>query len=414
MNTESTAQYKIMYQPSKKILQRYADVIVNFALGGGRGIKKGEVVYLVSYEYAKPFYTELLSFITKAGGHTISSYMPNDDHEFNISRDFYVNAQDHQINFFPSKYFRGLVDEIDHYIFIVSDTDMEALKGIDPKKIMARSQTMKPFREWRDEKENRGRFTWTIALYGTEAMAKEAGLSKKEYWHQIIEACFLNSPHPIDKWRGVQKQISGFKKRLNSLKIEKLLVSGPDAELWLTLGKRRIWGGGSGRNIPSFEIFTSPDWRGTEGWMKFNQPIYTHGHLIKGVELKFEKGVVTKAKATKNQKLLEAIIRTPNGNKVGEFSLTDKRFSKITKFMAETLYDENIGGPNGNTHIALGDSFHGCYAGNPTKLKKGDWAKLGFNNSAVHQDIISTAPRIVTAYLKGRKKLTIYKNGMFV
>jgi len=48
-----------MYQPSQKILEKYADVLVNFALGGGGGIKKGETVRLTVYDIAKPFYTEL-------------------------------------------------------------------------------------------------------------------------------------------------------------------------------------------------------------------------------------------------------------------------------------------------------------------------------------------------------------------
>jgi aminopeptidase len=81
--------------------------------------------------------------------------------------------------------------------------------------------------------------------------------------------------------------------------------------------------------------------------------------------------------------------------------------------MATTLYDENIGGPNGNTHIALGGSYHDCYDGNPAKIAKTQWAELGFNDSAVHQDFISTAPRTVTAYLKNGKEKMIYKNGMF-
>lgn len=107
------------------------------------------------------------------------------------------------------------------------------------------------------------------------------------------------------------------------------------------------------------------------------------------------------------------MIGVPGGNKVGEFSLTDKRFSRITKFMAETLYDENIGGPNGNTHIAVGASFHNCYSGNPTKVGKSGWAKLGFNDSAIHEDLISTAPRTITAYLKGGRAKVIYKDGKF-
>ena len=135
---------------------------------------------------------------------------------------------------------------------------------------------------------------------------------------------------------------------------------------------------------------------------------------MKGVELKFKKGLVVEAKAKQNEKLLKQLISVPGGNRIGEYSLTDKRFSRITKFMAETLFDENIGGPNGNTHLAIGSSYHDCYNGNPAKLKKKDWAKLGFNDSAVHQDMISTRPRTVTAHLKNGKTKVIYKDGMFI
>lgn len=400
--------------PSKKILENYAKVLVNFALGECKGLKKGEVVYLMAYEYAKPLYAEIFRQILKSGGHVISSYRPSNDHRFNFDRDFYINAQDHQIKFFPGKYMRGLIDQIDHSIFIISNTDMEALKGIDPKKIMARNIVTKPYREWRREKENKGKFTWTIGMYATPAMAKEAKLSIKEYWSQIIKACFLDYNDPIAKWKQVNKQINNYKNKLNKLAIEKVHIKGSDADLWIKIGKKRLWNGGSGRNVPSFEIFTSPDWRGTNGWIKFNQPLYRYGNLITGIELEFKNGVAVKSKAKKNEKILKQMIVVKNANKIGEFSLTDKRFSHITKFMAETLYDENIGGPYGNTHIALGSSFHDCYNGDSIKMSKKDWAKLGFNDSAVHTDIISTTNRIVTAYLKNGKEIVIYKDGRFV
>jgi aminopeptidase len=54
-----------MYTPSQKILERYADVLVNFALNSGKGIKRGEVVHLVSYEAAKPLFIELKRAIWK-------------------------------------------------------------------------------------------------------------------------------------------------------------------------------------------------------------------------------------------------------------------------------------------------------------------------------------------------------------
>jgi aminopeptidase len=251
-------------------------------------------------------------------------------------------------------------------------------------------------------------------LYGTEAEAKEAGMSLKQYWNQIIKACFLDYKDPIAKWRRVYKKQKEIIKKLNRLKIRDLKIKGKDVDLKVTVGKRRSWVGGSGRNIPSFEIFTSPDWRGTEGWVKFDQPLYRYGSLITGIELEFKNGIVIKSKARKGEKLLKDMIKVKNANKVGEFSLTDRRFSRITKFMAETLFDENVGGKYGNFHIALGSAYKDCYESDPSKLKKSQWERLGYNiDSVIHTDIMSTSDRTVTANIGSSKEIVIYKNGMF-
>lgn len=402
-----------MYHPPQKILERYADVLVNFALNGGKGIKKGEIVHLVAYEVAKPLFREIKKRILLAGGHIISDYRPDSGDRFPFDRDFFELAKPHQLKFFPRKYARGLVNQIDHSLFLISEVDLRELEGIPPKKIMERGLTWKPYMDWRQKKENEGKYSWTIGLYGTSAMAKEAGLSEKEYWGQIIKACFLDKRDPIAEWKKIYKKIEKTRRFLNSLSIEKLYVKGPDADLWVHLGKKRQWVGGSGRNIPSFELFTSPDWRGTSGWIRFNQPLYRYGVLIEGAELWFENGRVVRSKARKNENVLKEMVATKNADKIGEYSLTDKRFSRITKFMANTLYDENMGGANGNTHLALGKSYHDCYTGDPGTVSADDWERLGFNDSSVHTDIISTAPRIVTAYLKNGKKQIIYRNGMF-
>ena len=401
------------YQPPQEILKRYADVLVNFALGGGRGIKKDEVVHLVCYEAAKPLYAEIKQAILRAGGHVIPDYRPDSGDRFPFDRTFFELAKSHQLKFFPRKYARGLVNQIDHTIFILSEVDLHELEGINPKKIMTRGLAWKPYMDWRRDKENEGKYTWTLALYGTEAMAKEAGLSLRTYWDQIIKACFLDKKNPIGEWRGVYRKLEVTRGKLNALPIEKLHVKGPDADLFIHLGKKRQWMGGSGRNIPSFELFTSPDWRGTQGWIRFNQPLYRYGCLIEGIELWFKEGRVVKAKARKNEKVLKEMISTKNADRIGEYSLTDKRFSRITKFMAETLFDENIGGPNGNTHLALGNSYHDCYIDDPGELSPEDWERLGFNDSSVHTDIISTAPRTVTAYMRDGSKRVIYRNGKF-
>jgi len=401
------------HTPSQQVLERYADVLINFALGGGSGVKPGDVVRIAAHEAAKPLYVELHRAVWRAGAHAIGHYVADDDGAFNLSRNFYELANDEQIDFFPAKYMRGVVDQMDHQVSVLSDSDMHALEGIDPALIMRNGRSMKPAMDWRTEKENAGNFTWTLGLYGTAAMAAEAGLSEQEYWQQITDACFLDEEDPIARWREVAAQIGEYVQRLNSLPIERLHVEGEDVDLHITLGERRQWVGGSGRNIPSFEIFTSPDWRGTEGWIAFNQPLYRYGNLVKGIRLRFADGRVVEASAEQNEQVITEMVATENADKVGEFSLTDRRFSRITKFMAETLYDENVGGPFGNTHIALGKSYHDCYAGDPGSVAHSEWERLGFNESSVHTDIVSTTDRSVTATLSDGTERVIYAGGEF-
>ena len=409
------------YTPSNEILKKYADVLIKFALGGGKGIKKGDVVRVSASESAKPLYLAVCNAVVDAGGHVLAHYGPDDEkgdkrRNISVSRYFYENANNEQLKFFPAKYLKGLVDQIDHSVFLLAEKDPRALQGIDPKKIMQRGLALKPFMDWRHQKEWKGKFTWTIALYGTPAMAREAGLSEKEYWNQIIKACFLDEKDPIAKWKQVYKQIEHYRSKLNKLspKINKLHAVGPDMDIWYTLGEKRAWHAGSGRNIPSFEIFTSPDWRGTNGWIRINQPLYRYSNKITGIELWFKNGRVVKSKAKTNEKLLKEMIATPGADKIGEYSLTDKRNSRITKFMAETLFDENIGGPYGNSHIALGMSYRDTYAGDVSKLTDKEAKRLGFNDSSVHTDVISTTRRTVTAHLKDGSKKVIYKDGKFV
>jgi len=403
----------MIYTPSQKTLERYADVLVNYALGGGKGIKKGEVVRISASESAKPLFIELRKAVLRSGGHILSNYQPTDSKVFSPSKDFFDCAQEHHFSYFPKKYLRGMAEEIDHSITIISTENKKALEGVDPKKIVTLGQTIKPFRDWLTKKEIEGKFSWTIALYGTQAMATEANLPLEEYWGQIQKACFLDKKDPKYEWREAANKLEVIRKSLNALTIEKLHIKGTDVDLWIKLGKNRQWIKSNGQNIPSFELFTSPDWRGTEGWMKFNQPLYRYDSLVTGIELEFKKGIVVNAKADKNEKLLREMIASVNADKVGEFSLTDKRFSRITKFMAETLFDENIGGRNGNTHIALGMAYKECFKGNAKKLKPTDWKKNGFNDSPVHTDIVSTSPRTVTAHLKNGKERVVYSNGEF-
>lgn len=398
----------VNYQPTQSLLQKYADVLVNYALNSGKGVLPGEVVQCLVPDIAKPLALALQNTLLKAKAQPLIRLIPT-----GFSKDFFSLANKDQLTFFPNKYLKARVNLIDHNIAIIADPDPEELKTVDPKKIILNRDSQKPYKDWLTEKEVKGKFTWTVGLWGTEAKAKLVGLSLKAYWQQIIKACFLDLPDSINKWKKVAQLQHQIINKLNNLPIQLIKVLGKDVNLTLRLGNHRRWQGGSGRNIPSFEIFTSPDWRGTNGFIKFNQPLYRYGNIVKGIELEFKNGFVVKAKAQQGNHLLQQMLISPNANKVGEFSLTDNRLSRLTHIMAETLFDENIGGPFGNSHIALGMAYKDCYQGNPALLKSKDWKNLGFNDSAEHSDIITTTDRVVTVTLTSKQEKIIYQKGRF-
>ena len=396
------------YQPSEELLEKYADVMINFALNGGEGVKNGEVVQLRVSEVAKPLLVALRRAVLKAGAHPIIFYTPDE-----FAREHYELASDEQLSFFPKKFLKGLVDEIDHTVAVLSETDKKELDGIDSGKIMAAQKALKPYMDWRREKEGAGEYTWTLCMYGTQAMADEVDLSLEEYWDEIVKACYLDDPQPAEKWKALYKDLYEYKDRLDALPIEKLHIEAPDTDLWITIGDNRKWLGGSGRNVPSFELFISPDWRGTEGKIQFTEPLYRYGNLIKDAYLEFKDGRVVKAMASAGEDILKEMIAVENADKVGEFSLTDRRFSRITKFMGETLFDENVGGENGNTHIAVGAAYRDSYTGDQSNVSEEEWESMGYNNSVVHTDIVATSNRVVTAYLKDGSNRVIYKDGEY-
>lgn len=398
----------MIYTPPKEILDKYADLLVNFALNNGRGIKKNETVFLQVPESAKPLLLSLQRSVLKAGAHAIIQYLPD-----GVMKDFFDLANSEQVSFFPSKFLKGKISEAHHFITILAESDKHELEGVDPQKIMDRNKALKPYMDWRREKESKNKFSWTLGAYATPTMAKEANLSLKQCWSQIIKACYLNEPNPVKKWQQISEDIKTNINKLNSLKIDKLHLTSQDTDLFIGLDQNRKWRGGGGNNIPSFEIFISPDWKRTEGYIYFNQPLYYQGNIIEDIKLKFEKGRIVESGAKRGEKMLKEIIKVENADKIGEFSLTDKSFSKIDRFMAETLFDENFGGPHGNTHIAIGESFKECYPGKISKVKSFEWEEMGYNTSVVHMDIISTLDRHVTAFLSDGSEIEIYKNGHF-
>ncbi|MGD0211295.1 MAG: aminopeptidase [Desulfomonilia bacterium] len=391
-------------------LQRYAQVLIwGLKTARAEKYKKGDIV-LVHYDLAAlPLAEVVYSQLLDMGLNPVQrvALTPKMEH------DFYTISNTKQL-IFNTPGDEGLFKAINGSISLRGPDSITHLSDVRPEKIGKKAVAHKYLNDILDRREAEGKFGWTLCLYPTTELARHAGLTLEEYSDQILQACSLKKTDPVAWWKTIYNDAQAIKKWLNSMKVMSYHIESEHVDLKVTPGHNRKWVGISGHNIPSFELFLSPDWRGTEGSFYADQPTYRSGNYVKGVRLHFKTGSVVKASAEQGEEFLIKQIAMDNGaDKLGEFSLTDKRFSKISIFMANTLYDENYGGKSGNCHVALGASYSDTYDGDAAELTPDKKKDLGFNDSALHWDLVNTEKKRVVAQLVSGKRITIYEAGMF-
>lgn len=393
------------------IIARYAEVLLwGLQTARQKRYRKQDVV-LIQYEpAATALAEELFSRLLDRGINPVQRILATSGME----RSFYEKSDRRQLTFLtPGD--RELFSALNGRIFLRAPESLTHLQSIDPAKIGRMLVSRKPLRDILDRREDTGIYSWTLCLFPTEELARWAQMDMKDYSAQIIKACFLDRIDPVSEWDRVYREVAEIKRWLSSLKIKRLHVESEAIDLMITVGEQRRWAGISGHNIPSFEIFLSPDWRGTEGTYYANLPSFRSGNYIEGVRMVFTKGRVTAIDADKGADFARKQIAMDRGAaQVGEFSLTDRRFSRIDRFMADTLFDENFGGQAGNCHLAVGSSYTGTFAGDPAVLDKDAKRRLGFNDSALHWDLVNTEEKTITAELTTGKRVVIYDRGTFM
>jgi len=395
---------------SKTQLERYSEILLWGLKTARTGrYKKGDNI-LIKYDLDAIKLAEIIQGkILNIGMNPIMriNYTPK------MEINFFGKANNHQLIFqVPGE--RELYENLNGGIYIHAPESLTHLGHIDPKRIGKATVARKSLREILWKREEDGHYGWTLCMMPTPELAKKSGLSLKEYSDQVVSACHLDKRDPVKEWKNIYKEAMSIKNWMNSMDVRYYHIQSKEIDLIITPGKKRRWIGISGHNMPSFEIFLSPDWRGTEGVYYSNQPSYRDGNYVERVRLEFKKGKVVKidAKDGKNF-VIKQLTMDDGARRVGEFSLTDRRFSKINKFMANTLYDENYGGKYGNCHIAVGMSYSDTFDGDPSKLTKELKKDLGFNDSALHWDLVNTEQKSVTAHLQSGKDVKIYENGVF-
>jgi aminopeptidase len=109
-----------MMKLDDNLLKKYAQVMVHYALNDGKGINKGDTVFLVGQECTKDLFMAMAKEVYAAGGNLITNYQPNNLRDNSLGRFLLQNGSDEQIAFFATPYWKGIVDATDHILFIIS------------------------------------------------------------------------------------------------------------------------------------------------------------------------------------------------------------------------------------------------------------------------------------------------------
>lgn len=404
-----------MHQPlapwryDQDTLERYAELLL-WGLEHARKqpFRKSDLV-LVRYDLeALPLAEAVVCALHRMGRIPVPRAEPTP----HMQREFYNQANNKRLTFeIPGD--RELCQHLAGGLRLVATPPAEILAGVDPELMRIAQQGKRPLQDLLLRKEQSGSYSWCVALYPSPGGAAQAGMPLADYAREIQRACLLTNGSPLNEWKLLRRRMQTVTDRLNALPIHSLRLRSEHSDLLLRLGAERRFVCFTGRNIPSFEIYTSPDWRGTEGHYLADVPSFRLNTRIEGLRLEFRRGEAVRLSATRGgEEATEQLRLDPGATRVGEFALVDRRFSPITRFMADPLYDENLGGPHGSCHIALGQAYANTYSGSaPLTQERAEG--LGFNHSALHWDLVSAEPREVFALLDGGGKECIYRDGQF-
>ncbi len=391
-------------------LERYADVLLWGLETARKGkFRKGDIVLIQYDPPALPLAELLYARVLDRG----MSPVQRMGLTFRMERMFFGKSSGRQLTFIaPGE--RELLERVNGRIFLRAPESLTHLKEIDPLRIGKVLVARKSLKDILDRREEEGQYGWTLCTCPTKELAVQAKTTPKAYENEIVRACWLDEEDPVRKWSWIHREIGRIKTWLGSLPVKSFRVESASMDLTVVPGQHRKWAGVSGHNVPSYEVFLSPDWRGTEGTYYANLPSYRSGNYVEEVRLTFRKGIAVGIQAATGEEFVRKQLAMDRGaSRVGEFSLTDRRFSRIGRFMADTLFDENHGGAFGNCHVAVGSSYSDTYSGNPAELTMEKKKALGFNDSALHWDLVNTENKTVTARLKTGKNIVVYEGGVF-
>lgn len=375
------------------------DLYANLLVRKGAAIRPGQELVLQAPVEAAEFARRVVRAAYRAeAGHVTVIW-----HDDVVTRLTYENCPVEFFEHTPSwqvEQLNSLAEDGASFLFL-EGSDPAALKGVDPAKpacaARARNTECTSFRQGMDF----GRNVWCIAGVPVAAWARQVfpdcSVHEAMYrlWSSILDVSRAAGDDPESAWETHNASFEKTKRFLNGHHFDALRYeSSNGTDLVVGLTPAHVWDGGAGRtqdgvtffpNIPTEEVFTSPDRMRADGIVCSSMPLVHAGQVVRDFWMRFEAGRVVEYGAEQGREVLRHIIEADeNSCRLGEVALVSKNtpIRQSETLFFDTLYDENA-----SCHLALGMGFPECLEGGMSLDSDGLLVR-GVNQSSTHVDFM--------------------------
>lgn len=371
-------------------VQRLAELIVRF----GANVQPGQVVAVGAEPGKEPLARAVAAAAYAAGAKFVDvAYF-----DLHVKRARIERAPEDTLDYVPPWYGERLQQISDLHgarIGLTGPVAPGLLDDLDPERV---SRDQLPFLKETIEVVNARTTNWCAAPCPTPAWAQltfpdlspDAALDR--LWEEILHVCRLDEPDPVAAWRERAETLVGVASRLTERRFAAVRFVGPGTDLtvgllpsssWIAARFETVDGLVHMPNLPSEEIFTTPDPARVDGHVTSTKPLVVGGTIIRGLRVTFEGGVATRIDADEGADVMRGITRRDEGaSRLGEVALVDGegRIGPLGTVFYDTLLDENAA-----SHIALGSAYAMCV---------GDEDADAINASAIHIDFMIGSPEV--------------------